>query len=176
VSRRQFLCTTAASAAAATTVASAIVGTARAQQSGGATTPGRAILIKGGCVLTLDRAVGDFEQADVLVEGGKISAVRPNISTRHGLSRGTDETTNPFPSARGSSASLTAGPPMPVMDMPAQSSTSDSAMATYPAGVSTNNGSTLRNGRPGSPRGIALSVVSEYCVSALLDSPPAQQR
>ena len=31
-------------------------------------------------MLTLDRAVGDFEQADVLVEGGKISAVRPNIS------------------------------------------------------------------------------------------------
>ena len=80
VSRRQFLCTTAASAAAASTVASAIVGTARAQQPGGATAPGRAILIKGGCVLTLDRAVGDFEQADVLVEGGKISAVRPNIS------------------------------------------------------------------------------------------------
>src|SRR5262249_26382049 len=47
---------------------------------GGATAPGRAILIKGGCVLTLDRAVGDFEQADVLVEGGKISAVRPNIN------------------------------------------------------------------------------------------------
>src|SRR5262245_44486755 len=36
--------------------------------------------VKGGCVLTLDRAVGDFEQADVLIEGGKISAVRPNIS------------------------------------------------------------------------------------------------
>ena len=31
-------------------------------------------------MLTLDRAVGDFEQADVLIEGGKISAVRPNIS------------------------------------------------------------------------------------------------
>ena len=80
VSRRQFLCTTAASAAAASTVAGAIVGTARAQQPGGAAAPGRAILIKGGCVLTLDRAIGDFEQADVLVEGGKISAVRPNIS------------------------------------------------------------------------------------------------
>ena len=80
VSRRQFLCTTAASAAAVSTVAGAIVGTARAQQPGAATAPGRAILIKGGCVLTLDRAVGDFEQADVLVEGGKISAVRPNIS------------------------------------------------------------------------------------------------
>jgi cytosine/adenosine deaminase-related metal-dependent hydrolase len=34
-------------------------------------------LIKGGCVLTLVGALGDFEQADVLVEGGKISAVRP---------------------------------------------------------------------------------------------------
>jgi 5-methylthioadenosine/S-adenosylhomocysteine deaminase len=76
LSRRQFLCTTAATAVAASTM----VGTASAQQPGGATAPGRAILIKGGCVLTLDRAVGDFEQADVLVEGGKISAVRPNIS------------------------------------------------------------------------------------------------
>src|SRR4029453_1421427 len=76
LSRRQFLCTTAATAVAASTV----IGTASAQQPGGATAPGRAILIKGGCVLTLDRAAGDFEQADVLVEGGKISAVRPNIS------------------------------------------------------------------------------------------------
>jgi cytosine/adenosine deaminase-related metal-dependent hydrolase len=41
---------------------------------------GRPILIKGGCVLSLDKAVGDFEQADVLVEGKKITAVRPNIS------------------------------------------------------------------------------------------------
>ena len=31
-------------------------------------------------MLALDRAVGDFEQADVLIEGKKISAVRPNIS------------------------------------------------------------------------------------------------
>src|SRR5262249_60694289 len=42
------------------------------------TSPGRPSLIKGGCVLTLDRTVGDFEQADVLIEGGKISAGRPN--------------------------------------------------------------------------------------------------
>ena len=79
LSRRQFLCTSAATAVAATTVTSAIVGTANAQQPA-AIAPGRAILIKGGCVLTLDRAVGDFEQADVLIENGKISAVRPNIS------------------------------------------------------------------------------------------------
>ena len=76
LSRREFLCTTAATAVAASTIAGPIVGTAQAQQPA----PGRAILIKGGCVLTLDRGVGDFEQADVLIEGGKISAVRPNIS------------------------------------------------------------------------------------------------
>ena len=39
----------------------------------------RRILLKGGVVLTLDRQVGDFAQADVLVEGGKIREVRPNI-------------------------------------------------------------------------------------------------
>jgi 5-methylthioadenosine/S-adenosylhomocysteine deaminase len=38
------------------------------------------ILLKGGVVLTLDRQVGDFAQADVLVENGKISAVRPDIA------------------------------------------------------------------------------------------------
>jgi cytosine/adenosine deaminase-related metal-dependent hydrolase len=77
LSRRQFLCTSAATAVAASTVA--VVGTAQAQQPP-APAPGRPILIKGGCVLSLDRAVGDFEQDDVLVEGGKISAVRANIS------------------------------------------------------------------------------------------------
>jgi 5-methylthioadenosine/S-adenosylhomocysteine deaminase len=38
------------------------------------------ILLKGGVVLTLDRQIGDFAQADVLIEDGKISAVRPNIA------------------------------------------------------------------------------------------------
>jgi len=37
-------------------------------------------LIKGGVVLSFDRDVGDFEAADVLIEGGRIVAVRPNIS------------------------------------------------------------------------------------------------
>ncbi len=45
----------------------------------------RRILLKGGVVLTLDRQVGDFAQADVVIEDGKISAVRPNIAV-------TDET------------------------------------------------------------------------------------
>jgi 5-methylthioadenosine/S-adenosylhomocysteine deaminase len=40
----------------------------------------RRILIKGGVVLTLDRAVGDFASGDVLIEDGKISAVRPDIA------------------------------------------------------------------------------------------------
>jgi 5-methylthioadenosine/S-adenosylhomocysteine deaminase len=40
----------------------------------------RRILLKGGIVLTLDRQVGDFAQADVLMEGGKIQEVRPNIA------------------------------------------------------------------------------------------------
>jgi len=40
----------------------------------------RRILLKGGIVLTLDRQVGDFAQADVLIEDGKIREVRPNIT------------------------------------------------------------------------------------------------
>jgi 5-methylthioadenosine/S-adenosylhomocysteine deaminase len=79
VSRRQFLCTTAAGAVAAPAIAASVTGTARAQQPGAAA-PGRPILIKGGCVLSLDRTVGDHEQADVLIEGSKISAIQPNIS------------------------------------------------------------------------------------------------
>jgi 5-methylthioadenosine/S-adenosylhomocysteine deaminase len=38
------------------------------------------ILIQNGCVLTLDKKVGNFHQADVLIEGTKISAVGPNLS------------------------------------------------------------------------------------------------
>src|SRR5262245_19723975 len=80
VSRRDFLCTAAVGAAAAPAPPTGLIRRARAQQApAGATTPGRAILIKGGTVLTLDRSVGDFDQADVLIENGKISAVRPNI-------------------------------------------------------------------------------------------------
>ena len=41
---------------------------------------GRRILIKGGSVLSLDAAVGDFAQGDVLIEGQRILAVGPNLS------------------------------------------------------------------------------------------------
>ena len=44
-----------------------------------ATTRGRT-LIRGGVVLTLDPAVGDFDTADVLIEGDKIAAVEPSIT------------------------------------------------------------------------------------------------
>jgi 5-methylthioadenosine/S-adenosylhomocysteine deaminase len=40
----------------------------------------RRVLIKGGLVLTLDRRLGDFAQADILIEDGKIRAVRPDIA------------------------------------------------------------------------------------------------
>jgi cytosine/adenosine deaminase-related metal-dependent hydrolase len=40
---------------------------------------GRRYLIRGGSVMSMDRTVGDFVQADVLVEGKKILAVGPNL-------------------------------------------------------------------------------------------------
>jgi cytosine/adenosine deaminase-related metal-dependent hydrolase len=40
----------------------------------------RRILIKDGVVLSLDRQVGDFAQADVLIEDGKIREVRPGVA------------------------------------------------------------------------------------------------
>ena len=43
-------------------------------------TSGRRLLIKGGCVVSLDAKVGEFEVADVLIEGNRIAEVRPNIS------------------------------------------------------------------------------------------------
>jgi cytosine/adenosine deaminase-related metal-dependent hydrolase len=40
----------------------------------------RRLVLKGGVVLTLDRRIGDFARADVLIEDGKIREVRPDIS------------------------------------------------------------------------------------------------
>ena len=52
---------------------------AQQRQGGAAGQSGGRILLKGGCVLSLDPQVGDFDVADVLIEGTRISAVRPNI-------------------------------------------------------------------------------------------------
>ena len=40
---------------------------------------GRSYVIRGGAVMSMDPTVGDFAQADVLVEGKKILAVGPNL-------------------------------------------------------------------------------------------------
>jgi 5-methylthioadenosine/S-adenosylhomocysteine deaminase len=40
---------------------------------------GRPILLKDGMVLSMDRQVGDFEKADVLIQGKKIVSVGPNL-------------------------------------------------------------------------------------------------
>jgi cytosine/adenosine deaminase-related metal-dependent hydrolase len=40
---------------------------------------GRRLLLKGACIVTLDRAVGDFACADILVEDDRIVAVGPDI-------------------------------------------------------------------------------------------------
>src|SRR5215471_4852974 len=37
-------------------------------------------ILKGGCVLTLDGTLGNFREADVLIDGTKIGAVGPNLS------------------------------------------------------------------------------------------------
>src|SRR5215472_12586029 len=40
----------------------------------------RRILLRGGVVLTLDARVGDFEKADILIDGKMIAQIAPNIS------------------------------------------------------------------------------------------------
>src|SRR6266550_9488426 len=42
--------------------------------------PGRRIIIRGGSVMSMDPQVGDFPQADVLIEGKKILAVGANLT------------------------------------------------------------------------------------------------
>ncbi len=41
---------------------------------------GRRVLLKGGAVLSLDPKVGDFDSADVLIDGETIAAVGPNLA------------------------------------------------------------------------------------------------
>ena len=85
LSRRAFLTVTAAAAGLAATSCGA------AQSGGRATAPSqpqdlvgdgrkRRILLRGGVVLTLDRKVGDFEKADVLIDGKTIAQIGPDLS------------------------------------------------------------------------------------------------
>jgi 5-methylthioadenosine/S-adenosylhomocysteine deaminase len=70
-------------------MACAATGVAQQNPGGGATLdrllraqtdPNGRILLQGGVVLSLDAKVGDFEKADVLIEGKRIAAVGPNLA------------------------------------------------------------------------------------------------
>src|SRR6266516_6972366 len=79
--RRDFLKTTAAGGAAAglglfAARPAAAQGDDAPEDSGGR---GRRYIIRGGHVMSMDPKVGDFANADVLVEGKKILAVGPNL-------------------------------------------------------------------------------------------------
>lgn len=76
LSRRDFLAATAAGMLAGA------CGSSAAQQPPGAAAAARngRMLLKGGCVLSLDPAIGDFDTADVLIEGSRIAAVGPNLT------------------------------------------------------------------------------------------------
>jgi cytosine/adenosine deaminase-related metal-dependent hydrolase len=78
LSRRGFLLSSAAGLVAG---AAGVYGpAARAQPQAPAAPRAERVLIKGGCVLSLDAQVGDFERADVLIEGSRIAAVAPDLA------------------------------------------------------------------------------------------------
>src|SRR5262245_50059332 len=85
VGRRDFLKASTATAAAA--AGSSLFTSTAARAHDGDDPPrdsgrhGRRYVIRGGHVMSMDPAVGDFVKADVLVEGKRIVAVRPNIQT-----------------------------------------------------------------------------------------------
>jgi 5-methylthioadenosine/S-adenosylhomocysteine deaminase len=77
-SRRKFL-----KAGAGVVAAGAIPAAASAQGIGtelNRLQGSRRILLKGGLVLTMDRQLGDFADADVLIEDGRIREIRPGIA------------------------------------------------------------------------------------------------
>jgi 5-methylthioadenosine/S-adenosylhomocysteine deaminase len=84
-SRRGFLSSTAALLASSAALTNAAPRPAGAQSASGPDTElaklqsARRIVIKDAVILTLDRQVGDFAKADLLIEDGKIREVRPNI-------------------------------------------------------------------------------------------------
>ncbi len=84
-SRREFLTTAAAAGLAAascapTQTASARQATPQAAQTIVGDGRKRRILLRGAVVLTLDPKIGDFENADVLIDGTRITEIRPGIS------------------------------------------------------------------------------------------------
>jgi 5-methylthioadenosine/S-adenosylhomocysteine deaminase len=86
LSRRSFLTTTASTAAfaacscARTPVDSGQSATSTPPQGLVGDGQKRRILLRGGIVLSLDPKVGDFEKADILIDGKKIAQISPSIS------------------------------------------------------------------------------------------------
>ena len=85
-SRRDFLKASTATAAAAAGMGLFAARPAAADDNHDAPAdsgrPGRRYIIRGGHVMSMDPAVGNFVEADVLVEGKKIVAVGPNLRAR----------------------------------------------------------------------------------------------
>jgi 5-methylthioadenosine/S-adenosylhomocysteine deaminase len=81
VNRRQFLMSASGVVAAGAAIGSCQSQASQQQPATGPTAgPSGRVLIKGGCVLSLDPKVGDFDTADVLIEGSKIAAVGRNLT------------------------------------------------------------------------------------------------
>src|SRR5438067_1296358 len=82
-SRRDFLKATAATGAAVAAGPNLFAARPAAADGGDppedSGRPGRRYILRGGSVLSMDPKVGDFAQADVLVQGKKILAVGPNL-------------------------------------------------------------------------------------------------
>jgi cytosine/adenosine deaminase-related metal-dependent hydrolase len=83
-SRRHFLKASAAATALATTGLGLFAPRPAAADDGpppeGHGMHGRRYLIRGGSVMSMDKNVGDFPQADVLIEGKRILAIGPNLA------------------------------------------------------------------------------------------------
>jgi len=99
ISRRGFLkSSTAGILAGAMATGTALPGESLASNDripAGSGTNGRRLLLKGGVVLTMDPKVGDFEKADVLIEGKKILTVGPNLKATAEVIDATDRIVMP---------------------------------------------------------------------------------
>ncbi len=88
-SRREFVAATAAGLAGASFAPPQLAGLRSATPADTQDLIGndgrRRILLRGGVVLSLDPKVGDFERADVLIDGKLIAAVAPNVAASDAL-------------------------------------------------------------------------------------------
>jgi len=87
-SRRDVLKTAAlagAAVTASTLIPSAKVSAQTTKPPSGIGASGQRTLIRGGAVMSMDKNVGDFDKADVLIEGSKIIAVGPNIDAGNAI-------------------------------------------------------------------------------------------